>query len=486
MTMPPAGQITAPRLHALRERPRFPWPAYVLTVVPTFIVLCFAAPESVPVLTKLLAIAALITCTAPIALYVWQRPNRVPLLEFLLAMYAIAYALPVFICETTSVSLATGGYVTIPDEAVARALVLVILGVLSMVAGFRMAASTHARRLVYHVSLDLVKTRALPALLFTGITSLIVLGLKANRLIIFDSQTTILLNITDIAYAFSLCVAYLLLITKQVGKGWWWYVLMLIGTRALFGAMGGMMSEMVQPLLLLGMLSLQRSARVPWRFVLPVVILIVLLQPIKSEYRRLLWKEGQSASEAVRGTIAGLSHSTSGGVIDNVRASMERIGYLNMFAYVGTVTPDAIPYSNGRTYGYLVVALVPRVVWPDKPIAQQANNDFAIRYGFLAPTSIGTTMTGMPQLDEAYVNFGALGVVVIMLVIGAIYGTIDAVLRADQVLFGNVVLYTLVVIPFMTIENNFAGLVGNILQVGVVKYLMVRSVCTPKCARRNR
>ena len=95
-------------------------------------------------------------------------------------------------------------------------------------------------------------------------------------------------------------------------------------------------------------------------------------------------------------------------------------------------------------------------------------------------------MTGMPQLDEAYVNFGALGVVVIMLVIGAIYGTIDAVLRADQVLFGDVVLYTLVVIPFMTIENNFAGLVGNILQVGVVKYLMVRSVCTPKCARRNR
>jgi hypothetical protein len=79
-------------------------------------------------------------------------------------------------------------------------------------------------------------------------------------------------------------------------------------------------------------------------------------------------------------------------------------------------------FANGKTIGDAIIAVIPRAIWPDKPVIAGSGSlvsdytgiDFA--YG---------TSVGIGPVLEFYINFGTPGVVVGFLVIGALLGTLD-------------------------------------------------------------
>jgi hypothetical protein len=79
-------------------------------------------------------------------------------------------------------------------------------------------------------------------------------------------------------------------------------------------------------------------------------------------------------------------------------------------------------FANGKTIGDAIIAVIPRAIWPDKPVIAGSGSlvsdytgiDFA--YG---------TSVGIGQVLEFYINFGTPGVVVGFLIIGTLLGALD-------------------------------------------------------------
>jgi hypothetical protein len=79
-------------------------------------------------------------------------------------------------------------------------------------------------------------------------------------------------------------------------------------------------------------------------------------------------------------------------------------------------------FANGQTIWDAIIAVIPRAIWPDKPVIAGSGSlvsdytgiDFA--YG---------TSVGIGPVLEFYINFGTPGVVVGFLVIGALIGALD-------------------------------------------------------------
>jgi len=79
-------------------------------------------------------------------------------------------------------------------------------------------------------------------------------------------------------------------------------------------------------------------------------------------------------------------------------------------------------YGRGETLWDALLALIPRAIWPDKPITAGSGNLVAQYTGieFAAGTSVG-----VGQVLEFYANFGTIGVVIGFMIMGVIITTLD-------------------------------------------------------------
>lgn len=91
-------------------------------------------------------------------------------------------------------------------------------------------------------------------------------------------------------------------------------------------------------------------------------------------------------------------------------------------AAVSYLDSGAQDFAQGDTLWEALLALVPRAVWPDKPIGAGSGNLVTTYTGisFAEGTSVG-----IGQVMEFYVNFGDVGVVLGFLVIGMIITVVD-------------------------------------------------------------
>jgi hypothetical protein len=91
-------------------------------------------------------------------------------------------------------------------------------------------------------------------------------------------------------------------------------------------------------------------------------------------------------------------------------------------ASVAYLAGGSTGFAHGRTVWEAFIALVPRAIWPNKPVVAGSGNlvsDFTgIRFA-------DGTSVGIGQVMEAYVNFGRTGVMVAFLLLGAIVSAAD-------------------------------------------------------------
>jgi hypothetical protein len=91
-------------------------------------------------------------------------------------------------------------------------------------------------------------------------------------------------------------------------------------------------------------------------------------------------------------------------------------------ASVAYLRGESTDYAHGATFWGALVAVVPRAVWPNKPVAA-GSGDLVSQ--FTGITFAEGTSVGIGQVMESYVNFGTTGVVVVFLVIGVLVATFD-------------------------------------------------------------
>jgi hypothetical protein len=208
------------------------------------------------------------------------------------------------------------------------------------------------------------------------------------------------------------------------------------------------------------------------------LLTLLLIKGIIADYRTVAWT-ANSEGLAVRGVIMAELLSSkirqegfAGAVESGMIATAGRSANLDLFADVVRRTPSEIPYWGGETYKSLVGIAIPRILWPGKP-KKTVGQDFGHRYDYLSSEDTGTAVN-LPQLVESYANFGEIGVIVIALVIGGIYGTLDRHYNAPGQSTVRSLMAISLLIPLFNIESDFSLVFGGLLMNAVALRIVVR------------
>jgi hypothetical protein len=147
------------------------------------------------------------------------------------------------------------------------------------------------------------------------------------------------------------------------------------------------------------------------------IFVLLMVQASKKTYRQITWKEGFSGNKTE--VFAQL-------LIENINkgdAFFEKKSFFPFYlranqgynvALVMKRMPSAVPFDKGaQVFLSFASSLVPRFLWPDKPIAGGSDN---MRY--YTGRNITKWSTNVGPLGEAYGSFGPVGGIVYMFFIG--------------------------------------------------------------------
>jgi hypothetical protein len=103
---------------------------------------------------------------------------------------------------------------------------------------------------------------------------------------------------------------------------------------------------------------------------------------------------------------------------------LERSGLIQILLVPYFMSPDILPYVDGETYKDLPLMLIPRIFYPDKPIAHAGQRYLSVYYMLQDENSTLTTSIGWGLLAEAYANFAIWGSIGLGAVLGWFFGLV--------------------------------------------------------------
>jgi len=141
-------------------------------------------------------------------------------------------------------------------------------------------------------------------------------------------------------------------------------------------------------------------------------------------------------------------------------------------------------YANGETIVDAGIALVPRAIWPDKPVSA-GSGDLVSRFTGLQFAE-GTSV-GIGQVMEWYVNFGRAGVVIWFLFLGVLLTVADTV-AGVKLRNGDWLSFTVWYVPSLALLNIGGSLVevSGMAGASIVVVSLVNRVFLYRLQRRQR
>lgn len=425
------GVTATAQVSAASSRPLLVFAGYLAFLAVSGVSLSALALEPVPTGAFLLAMVLLALCLLPLT--IWQAGQRkgAPMFEVVCVAFAAAYAFPVFLIENAIKNY--NQYTYLEWGVMTQALGYVVVGVAAMLCGYYLLPRLPLGHWLPRTDLPLPPQR-LSKFLW------IALG-AAGGLRVIERLTSAVWGRGITAAATSvlhfLVAAGVVLMTYRVfraeesksGRD----RLLLYGVVAGMGALGlgtGMLETAFLPLVVMFIARWHASRRFPIAWMLCGSLAFLLLNGAKHEYRAEVWVSSKEYSlveqvEAWARTSTAVAESLT--TADGVRAVFYRTFYrldlIHTMAHVMDLTPSHLPFYGGVSYEYLLYGWVPRVLWPNKPAAHAANDLFSVDYGLLLESQIDSTQMGIGFLAEAYANFGLLGVIGVMFLIGCLFGT---------------------------------------------------------------
>ena len=196
-----------------------------------------------------------------------------------------------------------------------------------------------------------------------------------------------------------------------------------------------------------------------------------------TQFRLASWSnpEFQDAGFAEKATMmAGYFLDTAGSKKHLTRSfhmTAKRVSLLPVFSYVTMKTPNEVPFWKGETYKPLLTSLIPRAVWPEKP-EERSGKRFADRYSLISPKS--QTSINVPWITEMYVNFGIIGILVGMSLVGVFLAFLDKFFNSPGMTRLEAVVGLSIVFPLSYPESNFSVMCGSLLPLTICLWLYFR------------
>jgi hypothetical protein len=171
--------------------------------------------------------------------------------------------------------------------------------------------------------------------------------------------------------------------------------------------------------------------RIPWKCLLIAIMVFSLLQTGKQEIREryFFWNPRPITLLEVPDLLmdwigAGVSEFISVKDKSSSIPIYERVSLIHLLLFVERATPHDIPYLEGATYEIIPNVLVPRFFNPDKLSPHAAGKILNIHYGIQTEKGTSRTAIGWGILNEAYANFGLMGIISVACIMGFIFGLV--------------------------------------------------------------
>lgn len=349
---------------------------------------------------------------------------------------------------------------------------MAVLGMFSLRAGMK-------------VPLRLVRVEALPDLMASPKTAgylHLVLGVCAVAALINDSTVSALGGLRSVVEIFRSTLphtVFAILMWKYLkGKATPRDKAALLGyavLRAVLGVASGWLGSAITLGVVGCLVYIQTFRRLPTRALLVIVPLVLFFQAGKETFRQVYWSSSRSGattekiafwvstsfdvwSKALTGQSA--ERHTSSLVIQ----TFQRVSLLDQAGNVYDKTPGEVPLQMGKSYSYLIITLIPRFIWPDKPSVNDANRFYQVAYGMTAEQDLDSVSIAVGFLVESFMNFGWAGIVLVMFAMGLFLGFFERILLSARsgVLF-NAIGVALLFNLFM-VESQAAQYIGGLAQ----------------------
>lgn len=376
-------------------------------------------PAPLDVQQRLTASALIVMAAIPVWLWQSGYDRNIAFMPLFSIMYALYFAVPAF----TVVELPQGAR---PPSVgvVTLALGLECLGLGSLLLGYYGVGCSRIAQAVPKIRLRWDNYRALSWLAYVLGTVGLVVYAAASRVLLPAALTEPAALLEDLAL-FAIYLLFALQLAGNLGtsgKCFLWGFL--VPARMALGMMTTALAQaaMIPFALLLIYASVRR--RFPWGLLALGIGAILIMQPVKLAARASAVEHGQRRHwHASISRFARLVHSALDGTTISYRQmeqiALDRLDMMHLFAVVIYYTPNEIPFWQGETYYPLLTKPIPRILYPSK-FVEDFGNEFGRRYNMIARNDT-ITVVNLPQLVEAYANFGDIGVIVVMFVFGSIY-----------------------------------------------------------------
>jgi hypothetical protein len=175
----------------------------------------------------------------------------------------------------------------------------------------------------------------------------------------------------------------------------------------------------------------QSKRRLGYFLLAPVVIFVGLsvfvdYMAVRTDIRQMVWYQQTPVEDRIQGIAEKLFENFEWVDLSNFRHRIAIDNRLNQNWFVGLamarLESGKVEYAYGATLGDMIIGLIPRAIWPEKPATggggQVVRNLTGIK------VAQGTSF-GAGQVLEFYANFGTLGVIGGFLLYGLLFGWMD-------------------------------------------------------------
>lgn len=418
---------------------------------------------------RLLASAVLLLALMPTYFYSSGGESGVPFMPVFGAIYGVYYGLPVFLLEEYSIHQDN-----ISHSSMEKALLFAAIGLSILLVSYYRLSGDVIRKHLPRVSIhwDDGKARIWATLFcFVGLIStylMLIIRIPPE----FQQIVLFMVNLSKVGIG----ILFILQLRGRLnlpGRITLWllflpaYFLVISGKGALFWVLNF--------IIFMAMTYWTFKGKIPWKTAVAGAVLLVALMSVRPEFRRLTWEGIYADLPPVQKSVllAEMAFSAGGdSMAEGFSGTLQRVSHLLTLAFVVETTPEVVPYWGGRTYLTLLWTPVPRIIYPDKP-PRALGQEFGHRYGLLHPLDFGTSYN-FAQLVEMYANFGAIGIIFGMFVIGVIYRVVHEVFCHGGAGEGGTLIGIVLYSGLVNMESNTSLVFGALLYPSVLLVLVSR------------
>ncbi|MDX6664070.1 MAG: hypothetical protein QOG68_276 [Solirubrobacteraceae bacterium] len=366
-----------------------------------------------------LAVLAVAVAGAPTAWRLRTHPLDGP--GIVAAAIVVTFGLTALAWLGTPINPAPG----VDRQDIAEALLLVAAGLVAFGIGARLVSRPAA------TAMPQVAATALPSVRALGITyavtaSATVAALAAGRYGYLSDPNAASTGTTQITSLGGALAGVTVLVTVVAAfavrsRPYWLLLAAVVGVQCAIGFVAGVKGESVTPVIYVALAYVAWRRRIPWRWVIgAVAVVLLLLLPTNRAYREALRGPGNPVSAVWKVVSRPANYRPDLSAKRGLDYFVDRFRQIDHVALIVSRTPSQYPFADGRRYLELpFVAVVPRALWPGKPVlddsAQFSHTYWQIPRGVQTATQI--TLPG-----DLYRNWGAAGIVAGMFIWGLLTG----------------------------------------------------------------